>query len=125
MRYHARPRQSDLLATEPENPAASMLHRTLYGTTLETLGTIWNDTRAALRNNRLRTNETAASPARDAAAPNQPPTESERPGSLTTRKVTTREKFLNGHSASSAGHSTFTKERPNDVRTRPADFAAA
>ena len=44
VRYHAPQRQSDILTTMNRRARCPMLHRTFYGTTMETLGTIWHDT---------------------------------------------------------------------------------
>ena len=119
-RYRMRSQQIELLSLEQEERGASALHRAFYGSAMETLGIIWNDTKAALHKKGPPTNETAASPARDAAAPNQPSAEREQPGRQTPRKVAARERNLNlQRSAFAAGHSTFITERP-DVRTLPA-----
>jgi hypothetical protein len=110
VRYAARQRQSANQTTKHES-AMFARHCTFYGSALEAVASIWIDSQAALHQPR---SENAATPAREAASPNQPTTERERPGRETPRKVATRERNLK-HSVSAAG-SPFTKERPN-VRT--------
>ena len=68
--------------------------------------------------------ENAAAPARATASPTQPPTERERPGRHTPRKITTRERVLNGRSAVAAGPFTpHRRETTHARRTSAADPA--
>ena len=75
-------------ADRSPHPAAFMQTATLMPGTIEVLVNLLRDT---MGHRGKAANETAASPAREAAAPDQPSTEREQPGLQTPRKVALRE----------------------------------